>query len=269
MAIDTVIHTNQYSIDRVLKAGVPVLLVFWRPDARPSTELDSTLSDLAARFAGKAIIAKIHAGEEETLVRRYGVRALPTLVFVKNGEVVAQAAGAAQAGTLEAWLRYLVEGGSRPALPTGPTVPLQEPARATAGAAAGQPQPRTSSRPTRQRPRQPAGPQAPANGKPITLTDANFQQIINGPQPVLVDFWAPWCGPCNMVAPAVEQLAQEFQGRAVVGKLNVDENQRTAQQYQIMSIPALYIFKNGQVVDRLIGVQPLAALRQHLARHVN
>jgi len=85
---------------------------------------------------------------------------------------------------------------------------------------------------------------------------------------VLVDFWAPWCGPCRMVAPSVEQLAREFAGRAVVGKLNVDDNRMTAGRYNIMSIPSLLILKRGAVVDQIVGVQPMDVLRQRLARHV-
>ena len=115
---------------------------------------------------------------------------------------------------------------------------------------------------------QPA-PKTQGSDHPVTLTDANFAQMINSTQPVLVDFWAPWCGPCRMVAPVVEQLAREFQGRAIVGKLNVDENPRTAQQYQIMGIPALYIFKQGKVVDQMVGVQPANVLQQRLARQLN
>ncbi|MEZ4636165.1 MAG: thioredoxin [Caldilineaceae bacterium] len=100
------------------------------------------------------------------------------------------------------------------------------------------------------------------------LTDATFQQTINGDLPVLVDFWAEWCGPCRMIAPSVEELAKEFAGRAVVAKLNIDQNPRTPQQFGIMSIPTLYIFKNGRVVDQIVGAQPLPALRQWLSRHV-
>jgi thioredoxin 1 len=103
---------------------------------------------------------------------------------------------------------------------------------------------------------------------PQTITDANFDQTINSKVPVLVDFWAEWCGPCRMVAPSVEQLAQEFAGRAVVGKLNVDHNPATARRYNIMSIPALYIFKEGKVIDQIVGAQPLPVLRQRLARAV-
>ena len=106
----------------------------------------------------------------------------------------------------------------------------------------------------------------------LAVTTASFrEQVIDAShaQPVLVDFWAPWCGPCRMVAPTVEQLAREFQGRAIVGKLNVDENPHTAQQYQIMGIPALYIFKRGKVVDQMVGVQPANVLQQRLARQLN
>ena len=100
------------------------------------------------------------------------------------------------------------------------------------------------------------------------LTDATFDKVVGqSEQPVLVDFWAPWCGPCRMIAPAVEQLAREFAGRATVAKLNIDENPRTADRYGIRSIPTLYIFRRGQVVERLVGAQPASALRQALARH--
>jgi thioredoxin 1 len=92
--------------------------------------------------------------------------------------------------------------------------------------------------------------------------------MVDGDLPVLVDFWAEWCGPCRMIAPSLEQLAQEFTGRAVVAKLNIDQNPRTPQKFGIMSIPTLYIFKNGRVVDKIVGAQPLPALRQWLSRHV-
>lgn len=100
------------------------------------------------------------------------------------------------------------------------------------------------------------------------LTDANFGEVVSSGLPVLVDFWAEWCGPCRMVAPSVEQLAREFDGRAIVGKLNVDENPMTARKYNIMSIPTLLILKNGTVVDQIVGAQPLPVLRQRLAAHM-
>ena len=101
----------------------------------------------------------------------------------------------------------------------------------------------------------------------LLLGSETHKVLTHSDLPVLVDFWAEWCGPCRMIAPSLEQLAQEFAGRAVVAKLNIDQNPRTPQRFGIMSIPTLYIFKNGRVIDQIVGAQPLPALRQWLARH--
>ncbi|HHV62724.1 MAG TPA: thioredoxin [Firmicutes bacterium] len=102
---------------------------------------------------------------------------------------------------------------------------------------------------------------------PIEVTDATFQAEIGTYKGVaLVDFWAAWCGPCRMMAPIVSELAEDYQGKAKIAKLDVDENPETASRFGIMSIPTLLIFKDGKVVDQVIGVQPKEALKQRLNR---
>jgi len=92
-------------------------------------------------------------------------------------------------------------------------------------------------------------------GNVAEFTDANFQsEVLGSNQPVLVDFWAPWCGPCKMIAPTVEAVAGEYLGKARVGKLNTDDNPKIATEYNISAIPALLVFKGGKVVDRFVGV---------------
>lgn len=108
-----------------------------------------------------------------------------------------------------------------------------------------------------------------ANGHPIEITDATLadQVAAAGSRPLLVDCWAAWCGPCRMIAPAIDQLAAESAGRWSVAKLNVDENPRTSQEYHIDSIPTLLIFKNGRVVERLAGLRPKEQIAARLAAH--
>jgi len=90
----------------------------------------------------------------------------------------------------------------------------------------------------------------------IIFTDQNFEQeVLQSKIPVVVDFWAPWCGPCRIVSPIIEDLAKEYEGKVKVGKLNVDENNQTASQYNIMSIPSILIFKNGKPVKTMVGAQ--------------
>ncbi len=105
-------------------------------------------------------------------------------------------------------------------------------------------------------------------GKAIEITDNNFEEIISTDKPILVDFWAEWCGPCKMIGPVVEELAGEYDGKAVIGKVNVDENIATSQKFGIRSIPTLLVIKNGEIVDKQVGAVPKAVLAEKIDKHI-
>lgn len=106
--------------------------------------------------------------------------------------------------------------------------------------------------------------------KAVTITDTNFETSVAGSKGVmLVDFWAEWCGPCKQIAPIIDQIAGENEGKLTVGKLDVDHNQNTAMKFGVMSIPTLLLFKDGKVVERLVGMRPKADLMKRIAPHLN
>lgn len=104
--------------------------------------------------------------------------------------------------------------------------------------------------------------------KPIEMTDASFKQLIQRYPLVVVDCWAEWCAPCHMIAPVVAELARDYKGKIVFGKLDVDSNQTTAMQHGVMSIPTLLVFKNGQPVDQIVGAMPRTSLEPRITRHL-
>lgn len=105
-------------------------------------------------------------------------------------------------------------------------------------------------------------------GKAIEITDASFAELIKSETPVLVDFWAEWCGPCKMIGPVVEEIAGEYEGKAIVGKMDVDANSNVPASFGIRSIPTLMIFKGGEMVDKIVGAVPKHVLTSKLEAHV-
>ena len=103
----------------------------------------------------------------------------------------------------------------------------------------------------------------------VEITDQSFQEtVLNSDKPVLVDFWAAWCGPCRMLGPIIEEIANDFEGKAIVGKVDVDNNQQISVDYGIRNIPTVLIFKNGEVVDKIVGVSPKEVIAEKLSAYL-
>ena len=107
-----------------------------------------------------------------------------------------------------------------------------------------------------------------ASEKVTILTDGTFEQTINGEKPVLVDFWAEWCGPCRAMEPSITQLASDYIGKIAVGKLNVDDNPSTTMRYMVRGIPTVMLFKGGQIIDQVVGLVDKSALKQMVDKHL-
>lgn len=221
---DTPLNTSDLSLDRVLNAGLPVALVLTNGNG-PDAALDAALREIARVDAGALLVARLDTHENPLTARRLdGAR----LVTFRDGQEYSRA-DTLTPDILRAHVDYALGRGPRPA---------SQPA-----------QPRTA-------------PRAATPVTPLPVSDATFQrEVLESDLPVLVDLWAPWCGPCHMIAPIVDRVAGEYAGRLKVVKLNVDDNPRTAGAYQVQGIPTLLIFRNGRVADRIVGAAPEPLLK--------
>jgi thioredoxin 1 len=246
---DTPITTSDHSIDRVLNAGLPVLLVFLNgPAPQP---LEDAMHQIARQNEGKLLVVKVQIKENPGSAARFQVSTGPAVAAVRDGKEHSRADGISERD-LEQHAAYLLGRGPKPVERTGPATsqPAPEPHSSSAGYQPGSQAWNRASNP----------------GSPVNVTDASFDRdVLGSTLPVLVDFWAPWCGPCRITEPILENLAREKTGRLLIAKVNVDENPLVAQRYGVQSIPTMMVVKNGQVIDRWVGALPEASLRSRLS----
>lgn len=236
-SFDTPITSNDQSIDRVLATGLPVAFVFL--DGREGPGIEETSRKLARENAGKLLVVRIQKQDNPKTTQRYQIQRAPAVVTIRDSKVLSRAEGISDTD-LERHVAYLLGNGPEPTTqaPAYAQAPYD---RATPG----------------------------SDGKPHTVTEATFdREVMSSRQPVLVDFWAPWCGPCRMTEPAIEKLAHELSGRLLVAKVNVDENPYISQRFGVQSIPTMMVVKDGQIVDRWVGAYPESAIRNKVAAHL-
>jgi thioredoxin 1 len=230
--IDSPITASMDTLDRVLGSGLPAVLVLYNTkNGDLSDPMQQTMKRIAKNEAQRLLIVKSDVAENPSLGLKFDLSGgTPVMIAMKDQKEVARQ-NAATPGTLENYAAYLL----------GRSDKIN----------------------------QNGGNNKPSSAKPVKVSDRDFaERVLGSDRPVLVDFWAEWCGPCHMIAPSLEKLAGEFGDQLTVAKLNVDENPQMARQYRVQGIPMLLIFKNGQVIDRLVGAAPEPTLRQFVQQHI-
>jgi len=230
--IDSPVIANDHSIERILAVSLPILIVLWNGPILPEG-VDRALVDLAYKEAGRLLVVKINAGENPQSARRLGTKRMPTLTGLHEGKEVTRAEPLTSADDVQAHARFLLGRGARPQTQR-PSTQVKLQARRV-------------------------------EEQPILVTDATFErEVLHSSLPVLVDFWAPWCGPCHAIAPLMDKLARDYAGRLRVVKANVDENPHYAGLYSIQGIPSLLFFHHSKVINRLVGAMPESHLRAEI-----
>jgi thioredoxin 1 len=205
--------------DTALKTGTVSVVDFWAEWCGPCRMITPIIEELAKDYDGKVTVGKLNVDSNPEVASKYGVRSIPTILFLKDGEVVDKQVGVTSKKVLADKIEALL--------------PTEEEA-------------------------------APASG-PFEFTDANFQQsALDSGKVSVVDFWAPWCGPCRMIGPLISELADEYRGEAVIGKLNVDDNPEVAMKYGVRSIATILFLKNGEIFYKQVGVTSKKVLAEKI-----
>ncbi len=209
--------------DTALATDTVSVVDFWAEWCGPCRMITPIIEDLAKEYDGKVKVGKLNVDNNPQTAANYGVRSIPTILILKNGEIVDKQVGVTSKAKLAEKIDAVLE--------TVSTDGDQAPAEAAISAG------------------------------PVEFTDSNFaDSALTSGKVSVVDFWAEWCGPCKALTPIIEELATEFGGKATVGKLNVDDNPETAMKYGVRSIPTVIILKDGEIVDKQVGLATKATL---------